>query len=1025
MASANLVRGGECVSTSGATTFGASLIRRGMFGRVVGLAAAFAALMVATADAQPEPLSNHGIALSKGCESPKCVGDLLDCDMTVDYNDLCTDSIMIHEAWDVIDPDGSAIRVPAEGNLVIIEVSGNTTAVVGGPLPVVIGAPGCENSGLPGLDQPGSVTFGYDLDDPAFTYVIQPDDPRPLLVEGHIIWEDLCDHCLLPDPCPDCPEGILFDADVGAVTLINPSPSCEISGPDLVCPGQSDIAYMVEETSEPPLEDVTFEWTITGDGLFCDGSSEATGETVCVNADLVCGGSYTLTVIVTSSDGCVGECTFTATVNDELAPEITCPDPIEVQCPEDVPEPDTAAVTVSDNCETWASVTVEFIGDESDGNTCPETITRTYRATDFCGNFEECTQIITVNDTTPPELNDVPEGGDLGCNPTPPGCDPNVTATDNCDGDVEVTCTAGEVMGGPCDFSQTFTYSASDTCGNPVSQDVTYTWREDMTPPVLNDVPEGGDLGCNPTPPGCDPNVTATDECDGDVEVTCTAGEVMGGPCDFSQTFTYSASDTCGNPVSQDVTYTWREDMTPPVLNDVPEGGDLGCNPTPPGCDPNVTATDECDGDVEVTCTAGEVMGGPCDFSQTFTYSASDTCGNPVSQDVTYMWREDTTAPVLEGCPEDASYECLSEVPEPATVTAMDDCDGELEVEYAEEQSNPGSNCENTITRTWTATDSCDNVGTCMQTITVNDTTPPEIISGPEDMELVCEEVTPFTVEASDNCGGDVTLTYEVSADNPECVVVEDLGGGNYTITASCTVSGTVTFLATDECGNATDPANAFVFAFTAVCEGGEGCTPGYWKQPHHFADWTEPYYPDMLFSEVFEDAFPGMTLLEVLSQGGGGLNALGRHTVAALLNAASPNVSYNLTVTEVIDMFNDVYPGTKQEYNELKDYFEYFNELGCPLGGPEGVFTVTDGGARDGSDNQDPQGLGGDDGDGDAESEVQSDRGNAVVSGDRATRDDEAGITPFNAPSCGAVGAAVPLASMLGMIGLRLRRVR
>ena len=37
-----------------------------------------------------------------------------------------------------------------------------------------------------------------------------------------------------------------------------------------------------------------------------------------------------------------------------------------------------------------------------------------------------------------------------------------------------------------------------------------------------------------------------------------------------------------------------------------------------------------------------------------------------------------------------------------------------------------------------------------------------------------------------------------------------------------------------------------------------------------------------------FDDAFPGMTLLEVLSQGGGGLNALGRHTVAALLNAAS-----------------------------------------------------------------------------------------------------------------------------------------
>ncbi len=57
---------------------------------------------------------------------------------------------------------------------------------------------------------------------------------------------------------------------------------------------------------------------------------------------------------------------------------------------------------------------------------------------------------------------------------------------------------------------------------------------------------------------------------------------------------------------------------------------------------------------------------------------------------------------------------------------------------------------------------------------------------------------------------------------------------------------------------------------------GGEGCTPGYWKQPHHFGSWTSPYTPATLFADVFEDAFPGMTLLDVASQGGGGLIALG-----------------------------------------------------------------------------------------------------------------------------------------------------
>ena len=111
-----------------------------------------------------------------------------------------------------------------------------------------------------------------------------------------------------------------------------------------------------------------------------------------------------------------------------------------------------------------------------------------------------------------------------------------------------------------------------------------------------------------------------------------------------------------------------------------------------------------------------------------------------------------------------------------------------------------------------------------------------------------------------------------------------------------------------------------------------QGCTPGYWKQPHHFDSWPNPFMPESLFSDVFEDAFPGKTLREVLRGGGGGLNALGRHTVAALLNAAAGEVSFGLTPSEVIALFNDVFPGTKDEYNELKDSFEALNERGCPL---------------------------------------------------------------------------------------------
>jgi hypothetical protein len=120
-------------------------------------------------------------------------------------------------------------------------------------------------------------------------------------------------------------------------------------------------------------------------------------------------------------------------------------------------------------------------------------------------------------------------------------------------------------------------------------------------------------------------------------------------------------------------------------------------------------------------------------------------------------------------------------------------------------------------------------------------------------------------------------------------------------------------------------------FTNTEVQQPGlEGCTPGYWKQSQHFDSWTAPYTPNTLFGSVFENAFPGMTLLQVLNLGGGGLNALGRHTVAALLNAAASGVDYPLSVQEVIDAFNGVFPGSN--YETLKNQLEGFNELGCPL---------------------------------------------------------------------------------------------
>ncbi|MEE8221852.1 MAG: hypothetical protein V3R21_08830, partial [Woeseiaceae bacterium] len=113
---------------------------------------------------------------------------------------------------------------------------------------------------------------------------------------------------------------------------------------------------------------------------------------------------------------------------------------------------------------------------------------------------------------------------------------------------------------------------------------------------------------------------------------------------------------------------------------------------------------------------------------------------------------------------------------------------------------------------------------------------------------------------------------------------------------------------------------------------GGEGCTPGFWKQDQKLDLWPAAFLPGTPFSDVFDDAFPGKTLLEVVRLKGGGLNRLGAHTVAALLNAASPDVDYDLSVAEVIAAFNAVFPGSNPEYNALKNTLVDLNEQGCPL---------------------------------------------------------------------------------------------
>jgi hypothetical protein len=121
----------------------------------------------------------------------------------------------------------------------------------------------------------------------------------------------------------------------------------------------------------------------------------------------------------------------------------------------------------------------------------------------------------------------------------------------------------------------------------------------------------------------------------------------------------------------------------------------------------------------------------------------------------------------------------------------------------------------------------------------------------------------------------------------------------------------------------------------------GGGCTPGFWKQEHHFGSWPEGYKPDDSFDEAFSINVFGndLSLLDALEMKGGGLNALLRQSTAALLNSAHPEINYGFTFDEIIEVFKAAFENG--EYEPTKDQFEEMNEAGCPLPLPEAATSI------------------------------------------------------------------------------------
>ncbi|MFC1799520.1 T9SS type A sorting domain-containing protein [Candidatus Eisenbacteria bacterium] len=236
--------------------------------------------------------------------------------------------------------------------------------------------------------------------------------------------------------------------------LLTPVCACLISGPIEACPEATD-------QFTGPADIASWTWNITGDGTISGSNTE---QTVSVVADATCPGSYELELVAEDGDFS-STCYHTVTVDDNIPPVIdTCPADMTVECASEIPEPDIGLVSGTDNC--GGTLTVTYLGHESNGETCPEEMFRVYELADACGNADTCLQYITVNDTTPPVIVTCPANETISCGDAINFGTP--TADDNCDGAITPTIILDESVAGPGagEITHTRGWEMADACGN-------------------------------------------------------------------------------------------------------------------------------------------------------------------------------------------------------------------------------------------------------------------------------------------------------------------------------------------------------------------------------------------------------------------------------------------------------------------------------------------------------------------------------------------------------------------------------
>lgn len=348
---------------------------------------------------------------------------------------------------------------------------------------------------------------------------------------------------------------------------VSANPSISVGSVPTLCPGTLSFALNFAIVGGSPVSYSIVAGTPSLPGFIpiTDGSLGTSPLMISLPAAIP-KGTFQFLISVKNASGCISSSqSFSLIFDDVTKPLFNVPNAITVftdlSCKVNITPAVTGDVVIrSDNCTPFSGLVVTHTDGTPVplGGSCsiPYTVTRTWRVSDASGNFDEKTQLITVNDNIKPILT-IPSDVSLSCEQSIlPAVTGIATATDNCG--VATTSYADTQVNGSCTGNRTITrvWTAVDCSGNSSSGSQRIIVADNSKPVAT--IPNIS-VGCPADIPSPYPDLiaffvnggTAVDNC-GTLNLTLVneiSNGLNGKPgyCPTSVTRVYRLTDACGN----------------------------------------------------------------------------------------------------------------------------------------------------------------------------------------------------------------------------------------------------------------------------------------------------------------------------------------------------------------------------------------------------------------------------------------------------------------------------------------------